>query len=475
MKRIGLIIISIISFLLIACIGVYYFGAYYYFNNGFCPNTYINDVNVSMKSYDTCDSVVKDMLVIHPLVIDDNDGSQIVINGEDIYHYDEGEAEEAVKKILETEDSRLWFYYLFNNHVYSYEPVLYLDEEALAEKIDESGLPRKERFNESNKAEIVYSDENGFEFIDNTKDLLDWDLCKEVIYNASENETGYVNLVDEGVYKSLEEQANYQELVDEWEKLNKTIDFNMVYHLATGEDITVDSSVISKFIMTDEEGNVMFDENDEAMIDSEAVLAYVQDLSDKYDNMYTDKKFKTTRGDVVTIPYTRYTTYGSLINVKAEAEELENFVREHNEPAEREPIYVKKEDHGTYANNYGGTYVEVDITGQHMYYYKDNELVFDTDVVTGCKANGNMTPNCVCYIVNKARNVTLIGPGYESFVYYWMCITGQIGIHDATWRRTFGGEIYLYGGSHGCVNTPIDKMSELFQIIEIGTPVIVHQ
>ena len=247
----------------------------------------------------------------------------------------------------------------------------------------------------------------------------------------------------------------------------------MTYKLATGEEIPVNGAVISKMLKLDENGDFVF-ENGEAVIDSDKVLAFVQDMSDKYDNLYKDKYFDTTSGGTVTIPYTRYTTYGSLMNVRAEAEELEAIIKSHKSPGEREPIYIKKEDRGSYANNYGGTYVEVDITNQHMYYYVDNNLVFDTDVVTGCKANGNMTPDCVCFILNKARNVTLIGPGYESFVYYWMCITGQIGIHDATWRRTFGGEIYLWGGSHGCINTPLNKMSELYDMMEIGTPVIVH-
>ena len=70
------------------------------------------------------------------------------------------------------------------------------------------------------------------------------------------------------------------------------------------------------------------------------------------------------------------------------------------------------------------------------------------------------------------RNRTLRGPGYASFVYYWMAVNGNIGLHDATWRRRFGGDEYKYNGSHGCVNMPKSKAGELYNMVEVGTPVV---
>ncbi len=473
MKKVGTILSAFLILILILASGLYFFGVYY-FRDWFCPNTYINGTNVSFQRYSVCDDIINNMLITHNLVIEDNDGSVVFIDGEQIYNYDKTQISKAADIIKRSENPYLWPKYVFSPHYYEFKPVVYLNEDELIELVEDSSIGQRDRFDAKRKAEIVYSKENGYELIDNTQNLLDWNLCLELIKQASVQDLGFINLNDSGVYKSVETTREYTETKELWSKLEKTLDFNMTYKLATGEDIVVDSSVISNFLTLDENGDFVFDENGEAVLDSAKILAYVQELSDTYDNMYKDKKFKTTTGGIVTIPYTRYTTYGSLMNVAAEAEELENIIKSHKSPGEREPIYIRKEDKGSYNNNYGGTYVEVDVAGQHMYYYKDNKLVFDTDVVTGCKANGNMTPDCVCFILNKARNVTLIGPGYESFVYYWMCITGQIGIHDATWRRTFGGDIYLWGGSHGCVNTPINKMSELYDMMEIGTPVIVH-
>ena len=65
------------------------------------------------------------------------------------------------------------------------------------------------------------------------------------------------------------------------------------------------------------------------------------------------------------------------------------------------------------------------------------------------------TSKGVFKIRGKSRNVYLIGPDYKSFVNYWMPIYGDVGLHDASWRWSFGGDIYTYNGSHGCVNLPM--------------------
>ena len=120
----------------------------------------------------------------------------------------------------------------------------------------------------------------------------------------------------------------------------------------------------------------------------------------------------------------------------------------------------------------GSTYVEVDMTAQKLYYYEDGELVLETDVVTGNMRRRMGTPQGVNYVYNKQKNRVLRGPGYASPVSFWMPVKGNIGLHDAGWRSEFGGEIYRTGGSHGCINLPKDMASQLYEAVEVGTPVI---
>lgn len=53
-------------------------------------------------------------------------------------------------------------------------------------------------------------------------------------------------------------------------------------------------------------------------------------------------------------------------------------------------------------------------------------------------------------------------------------IGNSYGIHDANWRSTFGGQIYLTNGSHGCVNVPPANMPALYQAVKVGTPVVIY-
>ena len=58
---------------------------------------------------------------------------------------------------------------------------------------------------------------------------------------------------------------------------------------------------------------------------------------------------------------------------------------------------------------------------------------------------------------------------------YWMPFAGNVGIHDASWRSEFGGNLYLWEGSHGCVNVPYDKAAGIYANIEVGMPVVVYE
>ena len=107
-----------------------------------------------------------------------------------------------------------------------------------------------------------------------------------------------------------------------------------------------------------------------------------------------------------------------------------------------------------------------------MYLYINGKCVLDSDFVSGNVSAGHNTPGGVYGVTYKSRNTILRGPGYESFVYYWMPYNGGVGMHDATWRNKFGGEIYKTSGSHGCINLPLSVAKDLYEYVEAGFPVV---
>ena len=122
----------------------------------------------------------------------------------------------------------------------------------------------------------------------------------------------------------------------------------------------------------------------------------------------------------------------------------------------------------------GDSYIEVDFDNQQMTFIKDGRLVVNTNIVTGA-LNGHQTPTGLYEAHGKEHDVWLKGDDYLVFVKYWISVVGDIiGLHDASWRANFGASFYVYGGSHGCVNTPEEAMAMIWNLAEDGTPVLMH-
>jgi len=122
------------------------------------------------------------------------------------------------------------------------------------------------------------------------------------------------------------------------------------------------------------------------------------------------------------------------------------------------------------------TAVVVDIDDQRLVLYKNNKIIVETDVVTGTFGLFD-TPTGIFSIRNKVMDTSLVSEeyGYNQPVDYWMPFNGGIGLHDASWRSKFGGEIYIKDGSHGCVNIPPKYADDVFGYVNIGTKVLVHR
>lgn len=124
-------------------------------------------------------------------------------------------------------------------------------------------------------------------------------------------------------------------------------------------------------------------------------------------------------------------------------------------------------------NKFEHTYVKISITNQTLEYYQKNKVVFKTDVTTGMH---NGTPTGNYKVIKKAKNTYLMTKEYKTFVNYWIGFLGSsYGIHDASWRKKFGGKEYLTNGSHGCVNISVSDAAKLYSMIEIGTPIYIRK
>ena len=200
-------------------------------------------------------------------------------------------------------------------------------------------------------------------------------------------------------------------------------------------------------------------------ISKSKIESYVSKMSDKHSGGDYKAAFKTTGGGTIgsTVTY-----YGQRVNKSALADDIYKCVTEQVSGTRTAPYSAKS------SKPYGGSYVEIDLSSQKLWLYKNGERIISTNLVSGCVAEGHRTPTGVYSIYAKQTDRYLTGADYRSFVHYWMPFLGGYGLHDASWRSSFGGDIYLYDGSHGCVNLPSSAAKTIYNNVSVGTKVILY-
>ena len=212
---------------------------------------------------------------------------------------------------------------------------------------------------------------------------------------------------------------------------------------------------------------VRIDGNYAVSISRSAINNYASSLGSRYGGASYTGDFITTEG--ITVPFAvKY--YGKQINTTALSADIYNCLTT-GISGVREAEYLPE---ATATMPYGGSYVEIDLTAQKLWVYRNGQCVVSTPIVSGCVADENETPTGVYAIYHKAKDCWLVGPTWRDHVDYWMPFYGAYGLHDASWRDKFGGEIYIYEGSHGCPNLPVEIAGQVYDNVSIGTPVIVY-
>lgn len=192
---------------------------------------------------------------------------------------------------------------------------------------------------------------------------------------------------------------------------------------------------------------------------SEVVKEFVSTLHEDYDT--TDDFYSV--GDV-DVPYK---TFGKSVNNAKEIEAINAALDSH------EPIIDRDPEMSGY-DKISSDKIIVSIADQNIKVYFDGEFWGESDIVTGRKGVHD-TPTGVYYITECINGKYLVGDTYRTWVNKWMRLTNRgIGLHDATWRSSFGDAIYVTNGSHGCINLPRDFAYALYEKAYVGLPVIIY-
>lgn len=440
-----------------------YVGLAMYYHNAFTYGTWINGIYCTGRSIqEVNDELAKDF-TYGGVTVEDKDGNSYVISAEDIsYQFD-------FKKALEIYQSRqnpwMWIDSLMGGRKVELAPVVSYDRKAFETCFAALPFCQDKRADRERSVEIVRTPQ-GYELVNERTNVLFVEQARGAVLSAIEASKSEVSLSDEGCYHDLALTAQMQETLDIWEKLEYFQDCGIVYRMGE-EEIPVDASVVCDWIALNDNGCFLFDESGGLQLKEHAIEDFVENLAAKYDTVGASRQFLSTRGDVVTV---EGGLYGNKIDKEAETAYLtEAFYSKKREV--HEPVYTQ-EAWKKGSEDIGSTYIEVDMGEQKMYYYVDGVLMIDTPIVTGNTSRRMGTPSGVNFVYAKQKNRILRGANYASHVDFWMPVKGNIGIHDAAWRGKFGGTIYQTNGSHGCINTPRAAMEQLFDMAEVGTPVV---
>lgn len=442
-----------------------YLGISAYFISHFFVNTTINGKDFSGKSAKAVEEYIRGEVNGYELTIIEQNNDRNIIKGSEIglTYKESSEIEDALKK----QNPLLWPAGFFSQSSTQVSVGVDYDEALLDEKLQSIKAMSKEQ----TEPVSAYPKYNGNLFEVEPEvygSAVDTEALKEKTVQYITEFRDSLNMMDEGCYKMPAYTSASEEVKNACNTMNQYLKAKITYTM--DEEVVVDKDLISQWVTCDSEMNVTFNE--------EAVKAWMREFGEKYDTVGKTRSFTTPDGKQTQVSGG---TYGWIVN---EAQEAQNLIEniKNGENITKEPEY-KQTAASRSALDWGTTYAEVDLAAQKMWFVVDGSVALTTDVVTGRPSTGNATPEGVYDILYTQRGAVLRGdidpatgkPSYETPVSFWMPFTYQgHGFHDATWQSAFGGNRYLTHGSHGCVNMPYDKASQLFELITAGTPVIIH-
>ena len=255
-----------------------------------------------------------------------------------------------------------------------------------------------------------------------------------------------------------------KKLISQQDELNKILSTTINYTLHNGETYTLNADKMKKWFKQDDDGYYTYD------LDSK-ISEVVEELNKKGKYLLTSTDFNTTGKGKISISFGRKTY--AQINQDKEIERIKEMLGT-QKSYDLEAIYNPLPD---YTNI--DTYVELDLTRQRVWMYVNGNCILDTPCVTGNVAGGYSTPPGIFHLTYKDTTTYLEGYNsdgskYKSFVNFWMPFNGGIGFHDASWRSSFGGRIYMTNGSHGCVNLPYAAAQTIYNNINTSMPIILY-
>ncbi|MBR3810816.1 MAG: L,D-transpeptidase/peptidoglycan binding protein [Agathobacter sp.] len=453
--------VCIIAAGVVGILAVVYLGLSIYFMNHFYFRTRIGAVKVSGQSAVSAEKTMQDAMKDYELVITERDGNKASILGSEIDLKIKWNKKPA--NYIKKQNGFAWIVKLFVPDTHKIDGEFFYDEVKLTDKIVTLPAMDESKQVAAMDAKVSeYSETEGFTVVPSVPGtIVDKDAFTENIKACITILDESLNMAEGNSYVQPVIADDNEALLTVIAQMNKALDTVITYQVGSSTQI-LDKYTFHDWLYAKEDMTVGVQED--------ALTEYVDGLASNYNTCNKVKNFMTSYGQTISITNSHY---GWQVDNTAEKAAIVADILA-GEPVTRDLNYSMKA-HSREENDYGNSYVEINLTAQHLFVYVDGQVVVESDFVSGNLKNNWDTPTGIWGLTYKTTDAVLRGADYATPVKYWMPYAGNVGMHDATWRDDFGGNIYKRDGSHGCVNLPLGKAKQIYKYVSKGFPVVVYK
>ena len=445
----------------------------------FYPQTTLGGQDVSLRMVSGVAGSDTASAEDYVLTVKASDGGTFEVKGSDVdLRLD---ADTFVRDVLSQQNPWAWPWEVFASRTINEPARASFDEDELASLVKKQVDAYNETATPPTDATAAYNADTGLYEItpEVAGTALDADAVLEDVSHAVASLKSSLTL-DAAAYASPAVTKDDAKLSKAVEEVNS--------HLGATQELTVDGTKVAEVGKDLVAQWVTVGDDLSMSVDTDAITAWCQgDLSEQLDTVGTTRNYSTPDGKTYSVTGGEY---GWCIDGAALAASIPDAIEAGQSGSIDVPM---KQTAAVWADggaDWGTRWVDVNITTQHATFYDNGSVIWESDVVSGKSSDGHDTPQGVYQVngnmssVESGSQVKLVSPEkdestgeptYISYVDYWMPFVGNlVAFHDASWRSSFGGTVYQYNGSHGCVNLPAAKAKELYHIIKVGDVVVVH-
>lgn len=463
-----------------------YFTGFIYFSGHFYQSVAINGIDVSDMNQEGAKQTLDYFYKNYVLTLETIDGEEIPIQGKDISM--QITLRDEFSSCFKQQKAYLWFVNMFKHYDFNIGADTAWDSSALSDIFKSMKILNKKSMTAPKDAYVGVEDGKFTIVKEVMGNTINVNQFKQTVENSLTNVVSEIVLKDENCYDLPKVYSTDDEIKKDLEAKNEFAQNEIKIQL---DDITLEPGM-------ELYDTVLEKEADGYEVSRKLVEKYVKSLAKKYDTLGKERNFTTSFQDrEIKI---NGTAFGYELNQDETTQALYDALKA-GKSTTVEAVFNEKGYTLKGENDIGDTYIEVNLSEQKVFAYKNGEKIAEGDCVSGNESAGHGTCTGLYAIQNKLSPTVLRGEKkpvtktttkkkkgkkvkvttttyeyeYESPVTFWMQFNGGIGLHDAAgWRSSYGGSIYYYNGSHGCVNLPYSLAETLYKNYDIGTPVIVY-